>query len=151
MAELKVGQTAPDFELIDVDGKPVKLSDFRGQHVVVVFYRLDFSPVCGNELTAWREHAGALKEKGAILIGISVDSRWAHRAYAESLKLPAHYKLLSDFPNHQGGEAYGAWDANLKLDDRVTVVVDPEGKIAYVGGNKDNKERDPNEALAAIR
>lgn len=79
-----------------------------------------------------------------------MDSRWAHRAFGERLGLTGVFQLLSDFPNHQAGELYGAWNPEMKMDDRMTVVVDPQGKIVYKTFNKQNQERDPTEALAAI-
>ena len=101
-------------------------------------------------MSAWRDHADELESKGASLIGISVDSRWAHKAFAEQLSLPAHFHLLSDFPDHKVGELYGNWNAETGTDDRMTVVVDPEGEVIYQTFNRENLARDPREALAAI-
>ncbi len=101
-------------------------------------------------MSAWRDHADELESKGASLIGISVDSRWAHKAFAEQLKLAAHFHLLSDFPDHKAGELYGNWNAETGTDDRMTVVVDPEGGVIYQTYNRENLARDPKEALAAI-
>ena len=101
-------------------------------------------------MSAWRDHASELESKGASLIGISVDSWFAHKVFAEQLNLPAHFHLLSDFPNHAAGKSYGCWNADVGADDRLTVVVDPEGEVVYQTFNSENLVRDPKEALAAI-
>ena len=101
-------------------------------------------------MRAWRDHADEFERAGAILLGISVDSRWAHRAFAEKLDLPGHFHLLSDFPDHKVGELYGNWNPETGTDDRMTLVVDPDGTVVYQSFNRENLARDPKEALAAI-
>ena len=95
---VEVGQTAPDFELNDSDGNSVKLSDFRGQKVVVVFFPFAFSGLCDNELIAYRDKASILRDKGARLLGISIDSRFTAGKFSDTLDLPDEMTLLSDFP-----------------------------------------------------
>src|SRR5206468_7174178 len=74
------GTPAPDFSLPNHAGEPVSLGDFRGRKVVLVFYPLDFSPVCTDQLSIYQEVLPQIEERGATLVGISVDSTWAHRA-----------------------------------------------------------------------
>ena len=98
---IAVNDTAPDFELPSNQldngrpGKKVKLSDFRGKPVVLAFYPLDFSPVCSNENTCFRNDLKEFEALGAQVLGISVDSVWSHSAFAKSLDL--RYPLLADF------------------------------------------------------
>jgi len=78
-----VGQKAPDFTLRGNDDKEYKLSDLKGQTVVLAFYPLDFSPVCTNEHQCFRDDLTQFQNLNAQVFGISVDSTWAHKAFAE--------------------------------------------------------------------
>ena len=89
------GTPAPDFSLPNHEGKQVSLADFRGGKLMLVFYPLDFSPVCTDQLSIYQEVLPQIEERGASLVGISVDSTWAHRAFRE--KLGITIPLLSDF------------------------------------------------------
>ena len=79
------GTPAPDFSLPNHAGKQVSLADFRGRKLMLVFYPLDFSPVCTDQLSIYQEVLPQIEERGASLVGISVDSTWAHRAFREKL------------------------------------------------------------------
>jgi peroxiredoxin len=102
------GTPAPEFSLRDQDGNEVSLSDFRGRKVVLVFYPLDFSPVCSVQHSIYEEILPEVEENAATLVGISVDSSWAHRAFRETLG--STITLLSDFePKGKVAQAYGAY------------------------------------------
>ncbi|MDP6348989.1 MAG: redoxin domain-containing protein [Chloroflexota bacterium] len=147
---IEVGQAAPDFELNDPEGSSVKLSDLRGQKVIVVFFPFAFSGLCDNELAAYGEKANVLREKGARLLGISIDSRFTAGVFAETLDLPAEMTLLSDFPDAAAGKAYGAFNADANANERLTVVVDEEGTIIYRVHHAIPDVRDEEEALAVL-
>jgi peroxiredoxin len=83
-------------------------------------------------------------------VGISIDSWFAHEVYAEMLDLPEHFDLLSDFPEHPAGSICGSWNPSIHMDDRLTVVVNPHGRIVYKTFNDQDRKRDPREALDAI-
>jgi peroxiredoxin len=83
MANVAVGQEAPDFTLPNENNEKITLSSLRGSPVVLVFYPLDFSPLCTNEMCAIRDDYSAFQEKGAKVFGISRDSVWTHRAFKE--------------------------------------------------------------------
>lgn len=136
--------------LTDYDNNPVKLSDLRGQWVVLVFYPFAFSRICTHELNDYNADLAAFTAKGARVFGISVDSRHAQRAFAERLGLRAELKLLSDFPHKAAINTYGAFDAETGAARRVSVVIDPHGRIAYLINNPRTERRDHREALAAI-
>jgi len=124
------GEHAPDFTLRDQDGRKVSLSDFRGRTVVLVFYPLDFSPVCTDQLNVYQEVAGVLDERGVSLLGISVDSAFAHKAFQEHLGVT--FPLLADF--HPKGAVARAYDVFLEErghSERALVMVDPEGVVAW--------------------
>ena len=82
---VEIGDQAPDFELTDQHGSPVKLSDFRGaKNVVLVFYPLAFSPVCSGELCAFRDDFPEITRDDVEMLTVSVDSMFTHRAWADA-------------------------------------------------------------------
>ena len=128
---IAVGEQAPDFTLRNQDGEKVSLSDYRGRKVMLVFYPGDFSPVCGDQFSIYQEVKPEIAEKGVELIGISVDSFFAHQAFREKLGIDT--TLLSDFePKGEVARAYGSYlDAPLGFANRTLVLVDEEGTVAW--------------------
>ena len=128
---IAVGEPAPDFVLRDQDGEKVSLSDYAGRRVLLVFYPGDFSPVCGDQLSIYQEVKPQIAEQGVELIGISVDSFFAHKAFQEKLGIDT--TLLSDFePKGEVARAYGSYlDAPLGFANRTLVLVDEEGTVAW--------------------
>lgn len=126
---IAVGEQAPEFTLRDQDGEEVSLSDFRGRKVLLIFYPMDFSPVCSDQLSIYQEVKPELTEKDLELIGISVDHVWAHKAFRE--KLGVDTTLLADFePKGEVARAYGSYlDAGFA--NRTLVLVDEGGKVAW--------------------
>ena len=128
---IEVGEKAPDFSLPNHEGKEVSLADFRGRRVVLVFYPLDFSPVCSDQLSIYQEVLPEIEERGATLVGVSVDSSWAHREFRD--KLGITMPLLSDFePKGEVIRAYGAYLDGAGHGNRSLVLVDEEGTIRWV-------------------
>src|SRR5215207_3300281 len=110
MKVLPAGTSAPDFTL---PGRPpdeqVSLNDLRGRPVVLVFYPADWSPVCGDQLALYNEALPLFEEHQAQLLGLSVDSLWSHRAYAESRQL--RFPLLADSePKGEVARQYGVYN-----------------------------------------
>ena len=91
----EINQQAPDFTLPDQDGNERKLSDFRGKNVILAFYPFDFSPVCTIEFGCFQDDLSKLNELYAQVLGISVDSKYCHKEFANKLNL--NFPLLSDF------------------------------------------------------
>ena len=105
---IEAGSKAPDFSLPDHDGSQVSLADFAGRRLVLVFYPLDFSPVCSDQLSLYQEVLGEIEAQGASLVGISVDSTFCHHAFRKHRNLTM--TLLADFnPKGEVSRAYGAW------------------------------------------
>ena len=127
---IQPGSTAPDFTLRDQDGREVSLADFRGQTVVLVFYPADFSPVCTDQLNIYQEVLDQLEERGAKVIGISVDGSFCHKAFRDHLNLTI--PLLADFhPKGEVSRAYGVWSEDYGVASRALVMVGPEGDVRW--------------------
>jgi peroxiredoxin len=129
---LAVGQSAPDFTLKDQHQKEVKLSDFaEKKNVVLVFYPLDWSPTCTNEHACFVNDMKNFETLDAEVLGVSVDSVWSHKAYAE--KMGIKYSLLADFhPRGAMSEKYGVYLPEKGITGRSIFIVDKHGKVAWV-------------------
>lgn len=128
---IAVGQAAPDFTLKDQNQKEVQLRDFRGKNVVIVFYPLDWSPVCTNEHACFVDSMKQFDALNAQILGLSVDSVWSHKAWAENLGIA--YPLLADFqPRGSVAEKFGLYLRDKGIAARAIAVVDKEGKLAWI-------------------
>jgi peroxiredoxin len=128
---IAVGQAAPEFTLKDQSMGEVKLADFRGKkNVVLMFYPLDWSPVCTNEHACMVNDMKKFETLDAQVLGLSVDSAWSHKAYAE--KMGIKYPLLADFnPRGAVAEKFGVYLADKGITGRAIAIVDKTGKIAW--------------------
>ncbi|WP_188188230.1 peroxiredoxin [Nonomuraea sp. SYSU D8015] len=141
----EVGAQAPDFELQDQHGTPVRLSRFRGRKVVLVFYPLAFSGICGNELSALRDRPF----DDAQVLTVSVDSMFTHRAWAD--REGYTFPLLSDFwPHGQVAQAYGVFDEAKGVALRGTFIIDGEGVIRWSVVNPISSARDIADYVKAL-
>jgi peroxiredoxin len=147
MANVSVGQEAPDFTLKNENNQEVKLSDLRGKPVVLFFFPLAFSPGCTKEACAYRDDTALFEGKGAQIFGISRDSTWTLKAFKEKEGLT--YGLLADMLGVVA-TLYGCWNEKFGIADRLTVVIDKDGKITYVEHNGPAQLRDQKLALAAL-
>src|SRR5579885_273815 len=103
---LSVGDKAPTFSLKNSEGKTVKLSDFKGQKVVVYFYPKDDTPGCTKESCGFRDDIAQFNKKGIEVVGISPDETASHQKFATKYDLP--FTLLAD-PTHEVAEKYSVW------------------------------------------
>lgn len=132
---LEAGMKAPDFTLPDKDGKPVSLSDFLGNRVVLYFYPKDNTPGCTRQACAFAGAYSEFRQLGAVVIGVSRDSTASHQKFAEKNSLP--FILLSD-PERLAVEAYGVWQEKKNYGKvsmgivRSTFIIGPDGTIEKV-------------------
>ncbi|RCV54607.1 peroxiredoxin [Marinitenerispora sediminis] len=147
---IEVGDKAPDFELSDQHGQPVRLADFAGQkNVVLVFYPLAFSGLCGEELGALRDDIDAFVNDDTQLLTVSVDSVFAHRVWADRDGL--EFPLLADFWPHGGvAQAYGVFDETRGLAVRGTFLIDREGVVRWKVVHPISEVRDLEEYRKAL-
>jgi peroxiredoxin len=147
--EIAVGETAPDFTLKDQDQKDVTLSSFRGKkNVVLIFYPLDWSPVCTGENKCITDDFPKFEQLNAVVLGISTDSFFSHKAWADSLGLKQ--TLLADF-NRDVVKKYGLYFEPLNCGKRATVIVDKNGKVAYAKVQEIKIARDDKDILEALK
>ena len=124
---IAAGTPAPDFTLRDQDGEEVSLAGFRGGRVLLVFYPMDFSPVCTDQLNVYQEVQG---EMDARLYGISVDSAFAHKAFQQQLGIT--FPLLADFhPKGEVSKAYGVYIDERGHNHRALVMVGPDLEVKW--------------------
>jgi thioredoxin-dependent peroxiredoxin len=132
---IEQGQKAPDFELPDQDGHAVKLSDFRGQPVVVYFYPKADTPGCTTQACGVRDHRADYAKVGSVVLGISPDPVKKVKKFHEKYDLD--FALLAD-EGHHVADAYGVWAEKSMYgktyfgNERTTFVIDAAGKVAEV-------------------
>ncbi|MCB5294307.1 putative peroxiredoxin [Arthrobacter sp. SO3] len=144
-----VGDVAPDFELLNQFGEPVALSELRGRNVVLVFFPFAFSGICTGELCEIRDNLAIFEGSDAVVLGISVDSKFAQRAYAE--KEGYAFDLLADFwPHGAVAEHYGVFDPASGMAKRGTFIIDANGIVRYVVVNPRGQARDFAEYRSAL-
>ena len=129
---LQEGVLAPEFELMDQDENPHKLSDYRGKKVVLYFYPKDDTPGCTKEACSFRDSFAEFRQKGLVVLGVSKDSPKSHAKFQEKYSLP--FPLLSDTSTEMI-KAYEAWGEKKFMGKtytgtlRVTYIIDEDGKI----------------------
>jgi peroxiredoxin Q/BCP len=132
---MEIGDTAPDFALLDQDGETVRLADLRGRNVVLYFYPKADTPGCTTQACGVRDRRADYDAAGAVVLGVSPDPPAKLRRFAEKQALD--FTLLSD-EDHAVAEAYGVWVEKSMYgkrywgNERTTFVIDADGRIAAV-------------------
>jgi peroxiredoxin Q/BCP len=152
MAKIKEGQMAIDFELPDQEGKIHKLSDYKGNWILLYFYPKDDTPGCTKEACAFRDHFPNFQKLKTLVFGISVDSIESHKRFAQKYKLP--FPLLSD-SKKEVVKKYGVWKKKKFLGKsffgtaRTSFLINPEFKIVRIYQNV-KPETHANEVLTDL-
>jgi peroxiredoxin len=122
--------TAPDFDLYATPDQRLRLTDLRGKRVILAFYRADWSPVCSDQMTLYNATQQLFRRQNAEVIGLSVDSKWCHMAFASDRKL--HFPLLADFePKGAVARQYGVYNEKEGECRRALFVLDEQGVIQW--------------------
>ncbi|MGZ6550741.1 MAG: thioredoxin-dependent thiol peroxidase, partial [Tumebacillaceae bacterium] len=135
MAELEVGQAAPDFALPASNGETLKLSDLRGKNVVLYFYPKDDTPGCTTQACGFRDLHAAFGDLNTVVLGVSPDPVKKHEKFISKYELP--FILLAD-EEHTALEQYGVWKEKNMYGkkymgvERTTFLIDKDGNIAKV-------------------
>ena len=149
---IETGKSAPDFELPDQNGKLVRLSDFRGQKVVLYFYPKDMTSGCTKQACGFAELYPHFREKGAVVLGISKDSVASHKKFEEKYGLP--FVLLSDTELNVIKQ-YDVWKEKNNYGKvsmgvvRTTYLIDENGVVVRAMG-KVNASENPSQMLSLI-
>ena len=134
--KLKIGDTAPDFEILDQNSKSHSLSEYRGKWLLLYFYPKDDTEGCTKQACVIRDDFFGFKKLGVKIVGISEDSIEVHRSFADEYSLP--FALLSD-GEKEVAKLYGVWgrSAGHKYDgtQRTSFLIDPAGKIVKIYEN----------------
>ena len=147
----KAGDVAPQFEGQDQDGKTVKLADFAGKKIVLLyFYPKDFTGGCTKEACGFRDRLGGLQTNNVEVIGVSFDSAESHKKFIADYKL--NFRLLSD-PDGKIVDAYGVQVVGRKMARRVSFLIGRDGKIVHVtdSGNPDLHFNEMKDAIAGLK
>lgn len=140
----EIGKQAPDFTLLNQDGKQVSLSDYKDKHVVLYFYPKDMTPGCTNEACDFRDNKEKFSDLDAVIVGVSPDPVESHQKFIDKHDLP--FMLLAD-EDHKAAEAYGVWNGGIE---RSTFIIDKEGNLQKEF-RKVNVEGHVDEALDYLR
>lgn len=150
---LKEGDKAPDFTTRDGHGDTIRLSDFRGQKVMLYFYPKDDTPGCTKQACSIRDSYDQFEQRGIKVLGVSLDDEASHRAFAEKFDLP--FTLLAD-TDRSVSEAYGTYGKQdfgggqvFMTNARKTFLIDEEGRIKKIM-DKVNAAAHADEVLAAF-
>ena len=147
MSQLKIGQTAPDFEAVTDQDTSLRLSDLRGKKVVLYFYPRDNTSGCTTQACLFRDRHPEFEEKDAVILGVSPDGVASHQKFKTNYELP--FTLLVD-SDHAIAEQYGVWAKKSMYGKkymgivRSHFVIDEGGKIAdaqYKVSPKDSVKR----------
>ncbi len=151
---ININNTVPDFELDayqNNDIKKIKLSDYKGKWVVLVFYPADFTFVCPTELEDAQKYYADVKKLGGEIMSISTDTAFAHKAWHDSS--PAigkiEYPMLAD-PTGNISKMFGVYIENEGLALRGTFIIDPDGVLKTIEIHDNNIGRSAKEMLRKI-
>jgi thioredoxin-dependent peroxiredoxin len=150
---IQPGATAPDFELPDQDGRPVRLSSLRGQTVVLYFYPKADTPGCTTQACGVRDHLPDYTDAGAVVLGVSPDPVSRVKRFHDKQGL--NFRLMAD-EDHSVADAYGVWVEKSMSGktfwgtQRATFIIDPDGTVAHVIPKVSPKTHDE-EVLAVLR
>ncbi len=155
MSKLKLGDPAPDFTGKLTDGSTVSLKDYRGKKLVMYFYPMDDTPGCTAQACSLRDANKEIARKGAAILGVSTQDSASHQKFTDKYKL--NFPLLAD-TDKSVGKAYGtiggggllsAAKAIAGMADRVTFIIDEQGKIAHIIDSVDTRNH-AEEVLALL-
>jgi len=142
MAQLALGDYAPDIQSVDQNGNPVSLGSFKGSKVILYFYPKDNTPGCTAEACNLRDNYQILIDKGFKIIGVSADDEKSHKNFSEKYVLP--FALISDKAKIIIRD-YGVWGKKKLYGkeyegiNRMTFIIDEVGKIAHIFTKVDTK------------
>lgn len=147
--KIRVGDKAPDFELMSASGQNVSLKEYIGtKNIVLYFYPKDGTPGCTKEACTFRDSYEVFKEMGAEVIGVSSDSREEHEEFVKKHNLP--FILLSD-ENKKVRKLFGVPSTFGLLTGRVTFIIDKEGIVQHIFSSQFQPAKHVDEAIKTLK
>jgi peroxiredoxin len=148
---ITAGETAPDFTLMDQDGKDFKLAEQKGKKILLSFHPLAWTGVCTQQMKSVEANYKAITALNTIPVGLSVDPVPSKKAWADNMGLKK-LRILSDFwPHGAVAKAYGLFREHAGTSERANVIVDEKGKVAWVKVYEISTLPDINEVIGAIK
>ena len=146
-----IGETAPEFMLRDQNGTDFKMSELKGRRVLLSFHPLAWTEICAKQMQSLEENRGVLESLNTTPVGLSVDTVPSKKAWADHLGIKA-VRLLSDFwPHGQVASAYGIFREKNGFSERANIIVDENGKIAFVKVYEIRQLPDMREIIGVIK
>jgi len=146
-----IGETAPEFMLRDQNGADFKMSELKGRRVLLSFHPLAWTEICAKQMQSLEENRGVLESLNTTPVGLSVDTVPSKKAWADHLGIKA-VRLLSDFwPHGQVAGAYGIFREKNGFSERANIIVDENGKIAFVKVYEIRQLPDMREIIGVIK
>lgn len=152
---MKIGDKIEDFEaeaFVDGDIKKLKLSDYRGKWVVLLFYPADFTFICPTELSEMADYHDEVKKQNAEVLSVSVDTAFVHKAWHDqspSIK-KINYPMVAD-PTRKICSQFGTLDEKDGLSVRGTFIIDPEGVLKAMDLHDNSIGRNSKEILRKLK
>lgn len=147
----KIGNMGPDFTLKDHNSKDVKLSELRGQRVLLSFHPLAWTEICAKQMQALEENKDVFASLNTALIGLSIDSVPCKKAWADSLGIRT-VPLVADFwPHGEVAIAYGVFREKNGFSERANILLDEKGKVIFFKVYEIHQLPDINEVIGFIR
>jgi peroxiredoxin len=128
---LKTGDRAPDFTLKDQDGKEITLSSLAGKKVLLSFHPLAFTPVCEVQMRSLEIKHGELEKLNTVALGLSVDSQFAKKAWAEQMNITSTRMVADFWPHGDVAKKYGLFIDQLGFSGRANIIVNEKGNISW--------------------
>lgn len=151
MTQIKVGDMAPDFALKDQNGAEVKLSDYRGKRVLLSWHPLAWTGVCKVQMETLELKKAQLDTMNGVAFGLSIDHPYTKKAWADAIGVK-ETRLLSDFwPTGEVAKKYGQFIEKLGFSGRANVIVDEQGKIAWIKVYEIPQVPDIEEVMVALK
>lgn len=147
---LSVGSKVKDFTLKDQNGKDFKLSDYKGQKVLLSFHPLAWTLICAKQMQALEKNVKVFEKENTVAVGLSVDSSPSKAAWAKSLKIKKT-RLLADFwPHGKIAASLGLLRAE-GFSERANILIDEKGRVAWIKVHPIGELPNIREVLAALK
>ena len=132
MNTIRVGESAPSFELKDQNGTVRRSSDMRGSNALLSFHPLAWTSVCQRQMESLEMNTAVFKQLNTVAFGISVDSSPCKKAWAESMRLQTTLLLADFWPHGELAQSFGLFRHDAGTSERANVIIDSKGVVRWI-------------------